>query len=161
MHHPRTDAFVIIARVVNNNVHRLLVDDGSAIDIIYLDAYKRMGLIESELNPATSLLYEFTGYHVIPRGTVKLAVTVGEHPRVWTVVTEFLIVDCPLGINRIIERPLLKALKAVTSIYHLTMKFPTIEEQDKFEALNMTREKATTSQSGSRRRKESCLKRWR
>ena len=33
-------------------------------------------------------------------------------------------VDAPLAINRIIGRPLLKALKAVTLIYHLTMKFP-------------------------------------
>ena len=43
VHHPHTDALVITAMVTNNNVHRLLVDDGSAIDIIYLNVYKRMG----------------------------------------------------------------------------------------------------------------------
>ena len=36
-------------------------------------------------------------------------------------------VNCPSAINGIIRRLFLKALKAVTSIYHLTMKFPTIE----------------------------------
>ena len=38
---------------------------------------------------------------------------------------EFLTVDCPSVFNGVIGRLLLKALKAVTSIYHITMKFPT------------------------------------
>ena len=42
-------------------------------------------------------------------------------------MTEFLVVDCPSAFNGVIGRPLLKALKVVTSIYNLTMKFPTAE----------------------------------
>ena len=41
--HLHADAMVITARITNNNVHRLLVDDGNAVDIIYLHAYKRWG----------------------------------------------------------------------------------------------------------------------
>ena len=41
------------------------------------------------------------------------------------VVTKFLVVDCPLVVNGIIGKPFLKALKAVSLIYHLTVKFPT------------------------------------
>ena len=37
----------------------------------------------------------------------------------------FLIVKCPSAFNGILGRPLLKALKAVTSIHYLIMKFPT------------------------------------
>ena len=44
VHHSHADALVITARVANSNVHRLLVDDGNTVDIIYLDAYKKMGL---------------------------------------------------------------------------------------------------------------------
>ena len=120
VHHPHVDALVIIARIANSNVHRLLVDNGSAVDIIYLHAYKIMGLTKSKLSPTTSPLYGFIGDHVIPRGMVKLAMIVGKHRRVLTVIAEFLVVDCPSAINRIIRRPLLKAM---TSIYHLTMKF--------------------------------------
>ena len=105
-------------------MHRMLIDNESAMDIIYLDVYKRMGLTERKLSPTTSPLYGFTRDHVIPKGTLKLAVTVGEHPRLSTVMTEFLIVDFPSTFNGVIGRPLLKALKAVTSIYYLTMKFP-------------------------------------
>ena len=35
VHHPHIDDFFIIVRVANNNVHRMLVDNGSAIDILY------------------------------------------------------------------------------------------------------------------------------
>ena len=125
MHHPHSDVLVIIARVTNSNINRMLVDNGSTVDNIYLDAYKRMGLIESELSPTTSPFYGFTGDHMIPKGTIKLVVMVGEHSPVSTVMTKFLVVDCPSAFNGVIGTSLLKALKAVTSIYHLTMKFPT------------------------------------
>ena len=95
VHHPYSDAFVITARVANSNVHRMLVDNGSAMDIIYLNVNTRTRLIESELSLTTSPLYEFTGDHVIPKGMIKLSMTVGEHPRVWTVMTEFIVVNCP------------------------------------------------------------------
>ena len=50
-----------------------------------------------------------------------------EHTQTSTVLANFLVVDAPSTINRIIGRPLLKDLKAASSIYHLTMKFPTVE----------------------------------
>ena len=65
--------------MANSNVHRILVDDGSVVNIIYLDAYKRMGLTEGDLNPTIVPLYGFIEDHVIPKGAIKLAVTVGEH----------------------------------------------------------------------------------
>ena len=103
-----------------------MVDDGT-VDVLYLNAYKRMGLAESDLNPSTSSLYGFTRDHVVTKGMVKLTVIVGEHPRPSTIVVDFLIVDYTSAIDGIIRRPLLKALKAITSIYHLTVKFPIVE----------------------------------
>ena len=104
---------VIITKVANSNVYKMLVDNRSIVDVIYLDAYKRIGLTESKLSPMTSPLYGFTGDHVIPKGTIKLAVTVEGHPRVLIVMTKFLIVDCPLAFNKGIGRPLLKAYDKV------------------------------------------------
>ncbi|PON33959.1 hypothetical protein PanWU01x14_348440 [Parasponia andersonii] len=40
-------------------------------------------------------------------------------------MTQFLVVDCPSAFNVVLGRPTLRELRAVTSIYHLTMKFPT------------------------------------
>ena len=62
---------------------------------------------------------------MIPEGTIKLAVTLGEPPRTTIVVIDFLVVKYPSAFNEVLGRPLLKALKAMTSIHCKTMKFPT------------------------------------
>ena len=116
---------VLTVRMANSNVHRMLVDNGSVVDILYWDAYKRTNLTENDLSPTTFRLYRFTRDHMISRGTIKLAVTVGKHPKTLTVMMEFLAIDSPSAFNMVIGRLLLKALKAMTSIYYLTMKFPT------------------------------------
>ena len=84
-------------------------------------------MTEDDLDPNSFPLYNFTGDHVVPKGVAKLTITMGEHPRTSTILANFLVVDVSSAINGIIRRPLLKALKAATSIYHLTMKFPTAE----------------------------------
>ena len=44
-----------------------MVDDGSTMDILYLNAYKKMGLTEDDLDPNSSPLYGFTVDHIIPK----------------------------------------------------------------------------------------------
>ena len=39
VHHPHEDALAITIKVANNLVHRLLVNSGKAINILYWDAY--------------------------------------------------------------------------------------------------------------------------
>ena len=75
----------------------------------------------------TSHLYAlaFTGDSVIPEGIIKLAVTLGEPPQTATMMINFLIIKFPSAFNGVLGRLLLKALKAVTLIYCLTIKFPT------------------------------------
>ena len=83
-----------------------MVDDGSIVDILYLNAYKRMDLTEDDLDPNSSPRYDFTGDHVVPKGVAKLTIMVEEHPRTSTVLANFLVVDALSAINRIIGRPL-------------------------------------------------------
>ena len=105
-----------------------------------------MRLNESDMSPTTKPLYGFTRDHVIPKCMIKPVMTIGEHPRLSTVMTEFLIVDYPWAFNGVIGRLLLKALKAINSIYHLTMKFPIAEETGQ---VNTTQGSVTTSLSSS------------
>ena len=81
VHHPHNNALVITARVANSNVHRILVDNGSAMDIIYLDAYKRMGLTKSELSLTTSPLYGFTEDHMVPKANNQAGSNDGRAPK--------------------------------------------------------------------------------
>ena len=122
---PHCDTLVIIAMVGNNNVHRILVDNESSIDILYYQAFQKMSLKNSDLRPSPNLIYGFTEDSVTPMGVIILPRTVGEYPRESCVITDFLMIDQPSTFNTVLGRPSLRALKATASIYHLLMKFPT------------------------------------
>ena len=116
---------VIKAMVANNNVHRILVDNGSSIDILYFTAFERMGLKVSDLKPSPNPVYGFTGDSVIPLGVISLLMTLGEYPRQSCVMADFLVIDQPSAFNTVLGRPSLRELRVITSIHHLLMKFPT------------------------------------
>ena len=50
---------------------------------------------------------------------------VGVYPQQITKDVNFLMVDCSSSYNAIIRRPTLNSWKAITSTYHLSVKFPT------------------------------------
>ena len=72
-----------------------------------------------------SPLVGFSGMKVQPVGTITLPVVVGTYPQHVTRNVSFLVVDCSSSYNAIIGRPTLNSWKAVTSTYHLSIKFPT------------------------------------
>ena len=125
IHHPPCDALVIKAMMANNNVYRILGDNGSLVDILYYQAFQRMGLKDNDLRPSPNPIYRFIGDSIVPVGIITLPLIVGEYPRESCVMADFLVIDQPSAFNAVLGRPSLKALKAITSIYHLLMKFPT------------------------------------
>lgn len=85
-----------------------------------------MGLLS--IKQANISFYGFASYSVQPYGRVKLLVTTGSHPIQATILTNLLIMDT-LGVcNAIIGRLTLNNLRAVASMYHLALKFPTPPE---------------------------------
>jgi len=52
-------------------------------------------------------------------------VTVGDYPLQITKDVTFLIIDCSSTYNAILGQPNLNSWKAITSTYHLMIKFPT------------------------------------
>ena len=84
-----------------------------------------MNLGRDQLRPVHSPLVDFGRMKVQPIGTITLPVVVGAHPQQVTRNVNFLVVDCSSFYNAIIGRPTLNSWKAVTSIYHLSIKFPT------------------------------------
>ena len=57
-------------------------------------------------------------------GTITLPMVVGAYPQQVTKNLNFLVVDCSSSYNAIIGKPTLNSWKAVTSTYHLSVKFP-------------------------------------
>ena len=44
VHHPHNDALLITMVIGNMNVHRVLVDNGSSVNILMYSTYEKMGL---------------------------------------------------------------------------------------------------------------------
>ena len=107
------------------NTKRILVDNGSSADIIYLPAFQQLKLDLKRLRLFDSPLISFNGDRVYPKGIMTLTTTVGTYPRQLTHQLDFLVVDCPSSYNVIIGRPTLNKWKVATSTYCLKVKFLT------------------------------------
>lgn len=84
-----------------------------------------MQIRKEKLRPMGSPLVGFTGDRVNPLGSITLPETLSSEPHQATHMVNFLVVDCPSAYNAIVGRTALNKFKAVTSTYHLRIKFPT------------------------------------
>ena len=107
------------------NTKRILMDNGSFTDIIYLPTFQQLKLDLGRLRPFDSPLVSFNGDRVYPKGIMTLTVTVGIYSRQLTHQLDFLVVDYPSSYNVIIGRLTLNRWKSATSTYFLKVKFPT------------------------------------
>ena len=65
---PHDDVLLVTLRIGGSNVKRVLVDQGSAVEIMYPDLYKRLNLKPEDLTAYDSPLVSFEGKTVTPRG---------------------------------------------------------------------------------------------
>ena len=65
---PHDDALVITLRIGGYEVKRVMVDQGSAAEIIYPDLFKGLNLKIEDLTPYNSPLVSFEGKVIIPKG---------------------------------------------------------------------------------------------
>ena len=93
---------------------RVLVDQGSAIEIMYLDFYKGLNLKSEDLTAYASPLISFEGKTVISKGQIKLPIQIDSE----VVEVDFIVVDSYSPYTAIVARPWLHALGAVSSTLH-------------------------------------------
>ncbi|KAL5577017.1 hypothetical protein UlMin_018716 [Ulmus minor] len=124
--HPHKDAIVVALRIASPKVYKILIDNGSSADILFRSTLNRMDLVGAKFDPIKSALYGFTGDSVHSEGVLNLPIELGTHPCQHIQSVKFIVVDCPSSYNAIIGRPTLNAIRAVTSTYHLLVKFPTV-----------------------------------
>ena len=77
---PHNDPLVIMLNIEGFNTKRILVDNGSSVNIIYLPAFQQLRLDPRRLRPFDSPLVSFSRERVYLRGIVTLTVTVGTYP---------------------------------------------------------------------------------
>ena len=63
---PHDDPLVIMLRIEEYNIHQILIDNRSSIDILYMPTFQKMMILKEQLRPFTSPLVSFTGDKNIP-----------------------------------------------------------------------------------------------
>ena len=117
---PHDDTLVITLRIGGYDVKRVMVDQGSAAEIMYLDLFKGLNLRTEDLTPYNSPLVSFEGKIIIPKGQVKLPMQAGSE----VVEVDFIVVDAYSPSTAIVVRPWLHALGAVSSTLHQKINTP-------------------------------------
>ena len=125
VHHPHNNAIVFTLLIADYTTRRVLMDNGSSVNILCYPTFQQIRLGRDQLRPVNSPLVGFRGMKVQPVGSITLLVVVGAYPQQVTKDVNFLVVDCSSSYNAIIGRPTLNSWKAVMSTYHLSVKFPT------------------------------------
>ena len=115
------NALLITLRIGGYDVKRVMVDGGSAAEIINPDLYKGLKLKPKDLLPYGSPLMSFDGKLVIPKGMIRLPIQTG--PEI--VEVNFIVVNTYSPYTAIVGRPWLHTLGAVASSLHQKVKFPS------------------------------------
>ncbi|XP_030924972.1 uncharacterized protein LOC115952008 [Quercus lobata] len=118
---PHDDALVVTLKIGGYDVKRVLVDQGSAMEVMYPDLYKGLNLKPEDLSPYNSPLVSFEGKIVIPKGMIRLPVQTNSD----VVEVNFIVVDAYSPYTAIVARPWLHALGAVSSTLHQKVKYPS------------------------------------
>ncbi|KAL2492838.1 Uncharacterized protein Adt_28466 [Abeliophyllum distichum] len=107
-----------------NGLGQILFNDGSTVNILFGSAFDQMD-IDYEPTAISEPLFSFTGDSLVLRERIIIAVDFREPPCHLKKFMEFLVVDTRSTYHGVFGTLALKNLQAVTSIYHLVMKFPT------------------------------------
>ena len=118
---PHDDALVITLQIGGYDVKRLMVDQGSAAELMYPYLYKGLNLKAEDLTPYSSPLVSFEGKIIIPKGQVRLLVQTGSE----VVEVNFIVVDAYSPYTAIVAKPWLHILGAVSSTLHQKVKYPS------------------------------------
>jgi hypothetical protein len=106
-------------------VHNVLVDIGSAADIIFAKALRQMQETEDKIHDATHPLCGFRGRQMVALGKITMSVTFGYIHNTRTEQVVFDIVDMEYLDNAIIGRGTLNAFEAILHPAYLCMKIPS------------------------------------
>ena len=112
---------MVTLRIGGYDVRRVMIDQRSAIDIMYPDLYKGLGLRPEDLAAYNSPLVSFEGRMVAPKRQIRLPVQSGMD----VVEVDFIVVDVFSPYTAIMGRPWLHTLGAVSSTLHQKLKYPS------------------------------------
>ena len=95
---PHENALVVTLDVGSCTVKRILVDNGSSTDVIFLSTLEAMGINPTSIQPTKVMLVGFNRVDSKARGKFTLPITVKDKVQ----MTELMVVDAPFTYNMIV-----------------------------------------------------------
>jgi hypothetical protein len=123
--YPHNDVMVISCVIKGFLVHNVLVDTGSAADIIFAKAFRQMQELEDNIHDATHPLCGFGGRQIVTLDKITMPVTFSFVHNTRTEQVVFDIVDMEYLYNAIIGHGTLNAFEAILHPAYLCMKIPS------------------------------------
>jgi len=117
------DSMVISIEVDEYGIGKVLVDQGSSVNILYWKTFQKMNLSEDLIVPYNEQIVGFSGERVNTRGYLDLRIRIGSRKDGREVRVRFLLVEANTSYNVLLGRPCLNAFGAIVFTLHLTMKF--------------------------------------
>ena len=118
---PHENALVVTLRIGGYDVKKVMIDQDSAAEIMYLDLYKGLCLKPENLMTYSSPLVSFEDKMVVLKGQIKLHVQASTD----VVEVDFIVVDAFSPYTTIMGKPWLHSLEAVSSTLHQKVKYPS------------------------------------
>ena len=116
---PHYDALVLTLYINSFDVHRVLIDPGSAANLLQLPAFKQIKLSLGVVNSTRRIISGFNGSTIVTLGDVALPVKAG--PVTQQVL--FSIVEDLRPYNAIMGQAWLHSMKAILSTYHQMVSY--------------------------------------
>lgn len=113
--YPHHDALDMSLFIENCLIKCILIDNGSSANVMFLGAFREMGLDESKIVKLTTVLIGFSGEHKSTVGEIDLPI----YAESVNLCTHFLVVDSPsFSYNVILGHPWIHEMEAVPSTFH-------------------------------------------
>jgi hypothetical protein len=117
--YPHNDAMVISCVIKGFLVHNVLVDTGSAVDIIFAKAFRQMQEPEDKIHDATHPLCGFGGRQIVALGKITMPITFGfvHNTRTEQVVFDMLTWNTPTMQSLVVGHLMLSKQYFIQHIY--------------------------------------------
>jgi len=119
---------VISVNIDRVTIRKTLVDQGSAVDILYWKTFNAMRIPEVEMVSYDDHVVGFSGERVGTKGYFELYATFGEEKSCKTIKIQNLVIIANTSYNILLGRSSINQLMAIVSTPHLAMKFPSPSE---------------------------------
>ncbi|XP_062080216.1 uncharacterized protein LOC133784968 [Humulus lupulus] len=118
VHLPNDDPLVIKLQVDCCQLGRVLVNGGSGVDVLFWEAFQKMGFEENQIRPTIAPILGFNSQRVYPKGAIRLNVIAAE----CNLEVDFLIIDYITSDNAIMGQNWIHRMQGVVSTFHQVMR---------------------------------------